>query len=195
MLTGKGFIAGHTKAPPGQRAFAVVSCTDAGAAFLRSQQPLVLQLSGEMAQQERAAREAAAAAAAAAAQAQALHAQRDAVTAEEQRLFRVLQDVRKVGSNVQWEGWEGWQPGDSAGGWALATCASALNCPQLPALSAGAVCRGRRRSGPLAALQRLHALVIRAGVVVHAQLAGAAACPSRAGRLYQAALLHALGSP
>lgn len=96
MLTGQGFIAGHTKAPPGQRAFVVVSCTEAGAAFLRSQQPLVLQLSGEMLQQERAACEAAAAAAAAAAATEALHAQRNAITAEEQRLFRVLQDVRKV---------------------------------------------------------------------------------------------------
>lgn len=96
MLTGRGFIAGHTKAPPGQRAYAVVSCTESGAAFLRSQQPLVLQLSGEMLQQEKAAREAAEAAAAAAAAAAALEAQRNAVQAEEQRLFRVLTDVRKV---------------------------------------------------------------------------------------------------
>lgn len=101
MLTGRGLIASITKAPPGQRAFAVVTCTDKvglclgrligsgrrggcsplrfcfacsgaagalsscarpssapslpcpaqGAAFLRSQEPLVLQLSGELAQQ------------------------------------------------------------------------------------------------------------------------------------------------
>lgn len=28
MLTGRGLIASITKAPPGQRAFAVVTCTD-----------------------------------------------------------------------------------------------------------------------------------------------------------------------
>lgn len=96
MLTGRGLIAGHTKAPPGQRAYAVVSCTEAGAAFLRSQQPLVLQLSGELLAQEKAARAAAEAAAAAAAAAAALEAQRNVVQAEEHRLFRALLDVRKA---------------------------------------------------------------------------------------------------
>ncbi|PRW18345.1 putative ATP-dependent DNA helicase [Chlorella sorokiniana] len=96
MLTGRGLIASITKAPPGQRAFAVVTCSDKGAAFLRSQEPLVLQLSGELAQQEKEARAAAEAAAAAQAAAAALQAQRNAVQAEEQTLFRALQDVRKT---------------------------------------------------------------------------------------------------
>lgn len=67
-----------------------------GGAFLRSRDPLVLSLSGEMAAQEREARRMAEAAAAAQAAAAALESQRSAVQAEEQRLFRALQDVRKV---------------------------------------------------------------------------------------------------
>lgn len=159
MLTGRGLLATHTKAQPGQRAYQVVSVTEQvggragrcgawpgwfgsggeqlwwglvlrrclgpagahslaspasacapgfllpppaprpphqGAAFLRSSEPLVLQLSGELAAQEREAAAAAAAAAERAAAAAALEAQRDGVRAEEQRLFRALQDVRKV---------------------------------------------------------------------------------------------------
>jgi hypothetical protein len=67
-----------------------------GAAFLSLNDALVLPLSGEMLAHERAAREAAQAAAAAEAAARALHEQRNVVKEEEQRLFRSLQDVRKV---------------------------------------------------------------------------------------------------
>ena len=96
MLTGRGFLASQTRAPPGQRAYAVVICTEQGAEFVRSQQPLVLPLSGDMLQQEAAVRQAAEAAAAARLEADALEAQKNVVQAEEQRLFKILQDVRKV---------------------------------------------------------------------------------------------------
>ena len=96
MLTGRGLLAGHTKSTPGQRAYAVVCVTEQGAAFLRASTPLVLQLSGDMLAQEREARRAAEAAAVASAAAEALLGQRNEVQAEEHRLFRALQDVRKV---------------------------------------------------------------------------------------------------
>jgi hypothetical protein len=99
MLTGRGFLASQTRAPPGQRAYAVVICTEQGADFLRGQQPLVLPLSGDMLQQEAAVQQAADAAAAARLAAEALEAQKNVVQAEEQRLFKILQDVRKVGQS------------------------------------------------------------------------------------------------
>ena len=96
MLTGRGFLASQTRAPPGQRAYAVIICTEQGAEFLRGQQPLVLPLSGDMLAQEAAVQQAAEAAAAARLAAEALEAAKNVVQAEEQRLFKVLQDVRKV---------------------------------------------------------------------------------------------------
>lgn len=67
-----------------------------GAYFLHSDHSLVVPLSAEMLEQEKEARKAAEAAAAAAAAAAALHGQRSMVKDEEGRLFRALQDVRKV---------------------------------------------------------------------------------------------------
>lgn len=102
MLTGRGLLAGHTKATPGQRAYAVVSVTEQGAAFMRASTPLVLQLSADMLQQEREAARAATAAAAAAAAASVADAAAEAKQQEGQRLFRLLQDVRKV--SERWAG-------------------------------------------------------------------------------------------